>query len=94
MDMILNAVIALLERKELFMANKLIKRIDMVYVPEDFVSIILRKKFYFALIKFCQTKNDFEIQNIFRMLSFLGLHHLLDDYQTDFKDLKQIFWPK
>ncbi|MCI1290459.1 MAG: hypothetical protein LKG31_02600 [Lactobacillus sp.] len=94
MDMILNAVIALLERKELFMANKLIKRIDMVYVPENFVSIILRKKFYFALIKFCQTKNDFEIQNIFRMLSFLGLHHLLDDYQTDFKDLKQIFWPK
>lgn len=89
--MILNVLLALIEKQELKFAAELYKKLDSVYVPEAFLSIILKKKFYYALLIYCKIGNDYEINNLLAVVKYLGLFHTLADFQDDFAKVKHLY---
>lgn len=91
MEMVLNAGFFLIDKKDISLATEVLQRIDRVYVPEAFVSIHLRKKYYFALLKFIKTKQISEINKIINFCNSIGLKHTANDFKDDFHQVKKLY---
>jgi Rgg/GadR/MutR family transcriptional activator len=91
MGMLLNVPLALLEKQELTEAKKMYRLLDRIYIPEDFMALILRKYLYKLLINYVEGKDEGELDTLLKILDYLGLKHTLSDYQDDFADIRRIY---
>lgn len=91
MGMLLNAVLALIEQKQPNFAVAEYKLIDRIYISEDFASLILRKKFYYLIIKFLESMDEGNLDMYFKVLNYLGLEKTSFESQQDLKQIKQIY---
>ncbi|MCH3990328.1 MAG: hypothetical protein LKF01_05660 [Lactobacillus sp.] len=91
MEMILNALIALIEKRKLNLAERLYSKLDETQIPEVSMLIRTRKKFYHALIIFCKSQNRKEIDTVFEILESLNMTRILKDYQFAFNKVNTIY---
>lgn len=91
MGMLLNAVLALIEQKQPNFAVAEYKLIDRIYISEYFASLILRKKFYYLIIKFLESEYEGNLDMYFKVLNYLNLEKTSFESQQDLKQIKQIY---
>lgn len=90
-EMLLNAVLALIEKKQLKLAKKLLINLDIVQLQERFTITLIRKRFLHALIVFCTTQDSTEINGIFSILDWLHMYQTLSDYNFALRKIKKAY---
>lgn len=90
-EMLLNAILALIEKNELMLSSKLFDKLDSVPIKEHYMITRLRKKFIHGLILYCQTRQLNEIEDVFKVLSIMNMELNLTDYRFALNKIRKIY---
>lgn len=88
---ILNAIFALLKKKDPAEAEKLIKKFSELQLSDFYPLEKIRYKFMEGLLRYIKFQDDTEIKNVFIILDYLNMNTFQKDLTVAFNQIKRIY---
>lgn len=91
---LLNVVLALIQKKDIILALKLLDKFDAFSLNEEYSLFYIRKYFFRLLCRYCQTNNKNELEDFLLFISKIGMKQFLEECKADIKYCHKLYFLK